>query len=277
MRQRIGSVVCDGCSRLIDVNEPKCPYCDRASPGLWGYGPVLRQLVGDLSDLSRPIIIVCVTLYAIALLIDFPGAMRSFGGNIFGLLSPSGRALYILGMTGGYTWARGFWWTIFSATLLHGGLLHILFNMYWVRNLAPTVQEYYGAGRLVVIFTLSGAIGFVLSNVLSGAPTIGASGSIFGLMAALILHGRRTGQAMMTRQLMMVAGMVFMMGFMLPGVNNWAHGGGFAGGWLVAMAMGAGTKRESSAVQLVALACVAVTLLSIVATAFLMFLTLGSQ
>ena len=59
----------------------------------------------------------------------------------------------------------GRWWTIFSAGWLHAGLLHIFFNMMWVRQLGPPTADIYGAGRMVIIYTLSGASGFLLSSV----------------------------------------------------------------------------------------------------------------
>jgi rhomboid protease GluP len=60
--------------------------------------------------------------------------------------------------------------------------------------------------------------------------------------------------------------MVFIMGFLLPGVNNWAHAGGFIGGWLVASWQGAGMRRESSGVQILAIACAVASVLAIIVT-----------
>ena len=58
----------------------------------------------------------------------------------------------------------GRWWTILSAGWLHGGALHILFNMMWVRQIGPAVADIYGAGRMVIIYTVSCATGFLLSS-----------------------------------------------------------------------------------------------------------------
>ena len=105
----------------------------------------------------------------------------------------------------------GRWWTVLSAAWLHGSLLHILFNMLWVRQIAPGTAELYGAGRMVIIYTVAGVCGFFLSSLagaylgfmpfafLRGARlTIGASASIFGLFGALVHYGRRTGAAWCT-------------------------------------------------------------------------------
>ena len=185
--------------------------------------------------------------------------------GLFGLLSPGSRALYQLGMTGGLAWSQGWWWTVLSAIYLHGGLLHIFFNLMWVRNLGPGVVDAYGTARAFVIFSVAGALGFVVSNLASGTPTIGASGSIFGLLAALIVYSRKRGGSAVTSQLWQWAILMFVMGFIMPSVNNWAHAGGFAGGYLCASVMRFDAeKRESIQVQLLALALLLATAASFV-------------
>ena len=182
-------------------------------------------------------------------------------GGLMTLLSPGHQALMQLGSTGGIVWQLGWWWTVFTAIFLHGSLLHIFFNMLWVRDLGPAATEVYGPARAFVIFMIAGAAGFLLSNVMSGAPTIGASGSIFGLLAALIVHGRRSGSSLMSTQLWQWAVVLFVMGFVLPGVNNWAHGGGFLGGWISASLLKSRDEsREGIGVMVLALALICITL-----------------
>jgi rhomboid protease GluP len=104
-----------------------------------------------------------------------------------------------------------------------------------------------------------------LSNIVTGTPTIGASGSIFGMLGALIAYGRRHGSSTMSTQIWQWAIVLFVMGFLLPGVNNWAHGGGFASGWAAAMFMRPeAQRREGTGPMLLALACVGITALGIV-------------
>ncbi len=251
MRQTGGAIVCPGCRKLIEASEPRCPYCGRLRPGLWGFGPALGRLVGTLDPMAIAVA-GCVLLYVVALLIDLPQALRFRG--MMGILSPSPRALMILGMTGGEAWNRGHIWTLLSAIYLHGGLLHIFFNVMWIRDVGPAVAEIYGPARAFALFNIAGAAGFLASNMLSGAPTVGASGAIFGLLAALIVHGRRAGRSLLTSQVLAWAGILFVFGFVMPGINNIAHAGGFAGGWIAATAMGAGVRgREATGAQLLAL------------------------
>jgi len=263
MRQTQGSLVCSHCGKLVGINEPTCPFCDAWRPGLYGWAPVLQRLVGHNLDLFSLIVASCVTLYAIALLLQ-PEAITQLRGML-SILSPGGRALYQLGMTGGLAWQLGWWWTLFTAIYLHGSLLHIVFNVMWIRNLGPAVTEVFGPARAFVLFNLGGAFGFLVSNVMTNTPTIGASGSIFGLLGALIVYGRRRGSSMMSQQLWQWAIVLFVFGFLMPGINNWAHAGGFAGGWGCAYLMGfIDEQRESTAMVLLALAFIAVTVIGII-------------
>ena len=257
MRQTTGSMICPECGKLIGVGEEKCPFCGAWRPGLYGWTPVVQRLFGQRLDLIAIIVIGCVGLFIASLVLQ-PEAILQMNG-LFSILSPGQRALYQLGMTGGVAWREGWWWTVLTAIYLHGGLLHIFFNVMWIRSLGPQVEEVYGPARAFVIFSVAGATGFVLSDVVSGSPSIGASGSIFGLLAALIVYGRKRGGSMMTMQLWQWAAVMFAMGFFMGGVNNWAHAGGFAGGWATAQAMRFSEKRESRGVQLLALALLALT------------------
>lgn len=258
MRQVQGSVVCSQCGRLVGVNERQCPFCGAWRPGFFGWATVLRRTLGGRLDLFSAIVTACVTLYAAACLLQPEALQRQTG--LLSLLSPGSRALAQLGMTGGFAMERGWWWTLLTAMYLHGGLLHIVFNMMWIRNLGPAVAEVYGPGRAFLLFNAAGAGGFLISNLMSGVPTIGASGSIFGLLAALIVYGRRRGSSLVTRQLWQWAIILGVFGFVMPGINNWAHGGGFAAGWIGARLMNLDDDRQdSSRVLLASLALIAAT------------------
>ena len=258
MRKTEGSLVCAGCGKLVGINEPKCPYCGAWRPGLFGFAPALQRIVGRQLDLVGLIVMTCITVYAVALLLQ-PEAILS-GGGLMSILSPGNRALYQLGMTGGVAWSLGWWWTLLTASYLHGNLLHIFFNMMWVRNLAPAAADVYGPARTFVLFNVSGVAGFYLSNVMTGAPTVGASAGIFGLLAALIVYGRKRGSSTMSAQLWQWALILGLFGFIMPSVNNWAHGGGFAGGWVAAHLMGfSDEQRESTGVIVSALTLIAIT------------------
>ena len=274
MRQTEGSMICPRCGKLIGVNEERCPFCGAWRPGMFGYMPMFRRGFAQL-DFTRIIIASCATLYLISLLLQ-PSAIFNSNG-IFNLLSPSGRALYQLGMTGGASWHLHYWWTLLTAIYLHGSLMHIFFNMMVVWNVAPAVANIYGPARSFVIWTVAGAAGFLVSNLITGSPSVGASGSVFGLFAALIVYGRRVHHSVLTAQIWQWVILNFVIGFFISNVNVVAHAGGFAGGWLASMAVHLDSeKRESLAVQGLAGAMVLGTLAGFVLS-FLKVTSLLSQ
>ena len=201
-------------------------------------------MIGGL-DFAGLVTVVAVTAYLASLALDWRAALSPHG--VFDLLAPAGSALNALGMTGAFAWRAGHWWTVLTAIYLHGSLLHILFNLLWVRQLSPDVEAAYGRARLALIFTAGGALGFVVSNVIGIAFTLGASGAIFGLLGAMICYGRRRGGlfgSAVVRQYGTWAIVFFVFG-LIPGtgVNNWAHAGGFAGGFLAALLFGPVAER----------------------------------
>ncbi|MBI4246422.1 MAG: rhomboid family intramembrane serine protease, partial [Candidatus Rokubacteria bacterium] len=192
----------------------------------------------------------CIALYVASLIGDPAGALRPRGP--FDLFSPSPGVLDALGMTGAYAWAAGRWWTLLTAIYLHGNALHILFNVLWIRQLGPAVEEVYGPARLLIIFTVSGVAGFIVSNAVGVPFTIGASGSIFGLLGALVAFGRRRGGlfgGIVLREYGQWALVMFVFGFFMSGVNNWAHAGGFAGGFLAGLALAITERRGETALD----------------------------
>jgi rhomboid protease GluP len=246
LRQRTGSVVCASCGSLVGVNDEKCYTCGRRNPGLWGFGPVLRRFGNDFGFTSV-IVYGCTALYAVSLLLTVMTGGNLFNGGIFGLLGPNQFALVALGASGGLpVFGDGRWWTVLSAGWLHAGALHILFNMLWIRQLGPAVADLFGGARMIIIYTIAGIAGFLLSSVagayfpvlplLHGASfTIGASAPIFGLLGALVHYGRRGGSSRVLTEAWRYAIMLFVFGLIMPGVDNYAHAGGFAGGYLASV------------------------------------------
>jgi len=230
---------------------------------MWGLAPALRSLLSRYG-FAEAFTALCIAFYVASILID-PSALFK-PRSLLTFLSPSMHSLDLLGMTGSYAMAEGRWWTLITAIYLHGSLLHIFFNLMWTRQLAPHVEEFFGTSRLILIFTFSGVLGFLISNVFGIPYTIGASGSIFGLLGALVHYGRSRGGTFGTiiyRQTGQWAIILFLFGFFMPGVNNWAHGGGFVGGYLSAMLLGfSEQKGESFQVQVLAAATVVITVLS---------------
>ncbi len=140
----------------------------------------------------------------------------------------------------------GRWWTVLSAGWLHSGVLHILFNMMWVRQLGPACADLYGAGRMVIIYTVAGVDR--IRREFSGVAVLRRDSD----SRRRRLHRRRLGAhlrpARRDRVVRPALGqqhdeaakacsyalMLGVFGLIMPGIDNWAHAGGFAGGWLMA-------------------------------------------
>jgi rhomboid protease GluP len=269
-RQTSGSVVCASCGYLVGVKDDRCYHCGRRNPGLWGFAPALRSLGQDLGFVQ---IVTGISIVAyVASLVMSVGNIRMSG---FDFLGPDSCALLNLGASGAApVFALDRWWTLLSATWLHGSFLHILLNMYWVRQLGPAVAEFYGPGRMVIVYVAGGIVGFAASSAAGmflgfmppilqgGILTVGASASIFGLLGALAYYGRRGGSSMVYTQAMTYAVMMFVFGLMLSGIDNYAHAGGFLGGWLAGRVLDP-LHPERINHMLIAVICLGLSLLSI--------------
>ncbi len=255
------AVLCSKCRQLISNQETQCPHCGAVQPNLFGLAGGLRKLYRDVLQPVQVVLVLSVSLYVLSLAANVQAAMNPAG--LFDLGAPSGLALYLLGMTGGEAWACGHVWTLLTASLLHGSLLHIFFNLYWLRALGPLTTNLLGPARFLVLFFLAGVGGFVVSNMVSGVPTIGASAGLFGLMGALLVFGWRrggtAGQALKSNMITYAA-IGFALSFAMPRVNNWGHLGGFIAGGLLVLAMPKHEGRhEGRGVQLLALALLVAT------------------
>lgn len=277
MRKRTGSVLCPSCGSLVGVADERCLTCGRRNPGMWGFTPLLRRLGNDLG-FTTIVTVVCSLLYLAALALDPAGIGQ---GGLLTALSPSTKANFLLGASGAIpVYDMGRWWTLLSAGWLHGGPLHLLFNLLWVRQLAPESAEAYGPARTVVIYTVATVTGFLLSSTvgyylpflpafLRGARfTIGASAPIFGLLGALVWYGRRRGSSVLGSQALTYAAILGLYGFLMPGIDNWAHLGGFLGGMGAARVLDP-WKEERTDHVIAALLCLLATLAAILASVVL--------
>jgi rhomboid protease GluP len=243
---------------------------------MWGFAGVLRKFGNDLGFV--PLITWgCVALYIATLLVN----PRGIGMSGMSILAPSTGSLFMFGASGAIpVFGFGRWWTVLSAAWLHGNLLHIVFNLLWVRQLAPATAELYGVSRTVIVYTVSSIVGFLLSSwaglVFAASPifflrgasfTIGASAPIFGLLGALVLYGRRTGSSHVGGQAMSYAVILFVFGFIMPGIDNYAHLGGFLGGYAAARLLDP-LRSERVDHLVVAFFCIGLTALSVIASIF---------
>ncbi|MBN1615265.1 MAG: rhomboid family intramembrane serine protease [Deltaproteobacteria bacterium] len=261
-RSKKTAILCPSCRRLISADEGICPHCGASIPS----GILTQRFLEGYSKLAvnavRIIIYVNAAFYIFSLILNPARTGLSFNPLTF--LSPADSSLFVLGATGALPIA-GYhrWWTLVSASYLHGGILHIFFNMAALSQLGPFVLNEYGFNRFFTIYTLSGIAGFFLSYLVGIPFTIGASACICGLIGAILYYGKSRGghygQAIYQQATGWVIGLVIF-GLLLPGINNWAHGGGLATGILLGYLLGYIEKTRGSHVHLtLAILCLAST------------------
>jgi len=245
-----GGILCPRCRKFISADEAECPYCGLKRPG------ARRVLQNGLSflfltDPVKVIISVNAVLFVLSLLIN--PSSKVLGHNPLTMLSPSDYSLMIMGATGtipinGY----GSWWTLVSASYLHGGILHIFFNMMALMQLGPFVLSAYGLYRFIILYTVTGVAGFLLSYLMHISLTIGASASICGLIGAILYYGKSRGGffgGLIYRQAMGWTVGLVLFGLLIPGINNWAHGGGLIAGLLIGYLGGYEERRSENSLH----------------------------
>jgi rhomboid protease GluP len=134
-------------------------------------------------------------------------------------------------------------WRLIAPMFLHGSLLHIGFNMYALYAIGPGLERYYGSGRFLTLYLLSGFCGNVFSYMFSAAPSLGASTAIFGLIGAegvFLYQNRRIFGPLAQRSLvnLILIAVVNLVIGMSPGIDNWGHIGGLIGGTMFAWMAG---------------------------------------
>lgn len=215
-------LACSNCDR------PICPECSTPTP----VGQRCPECIGKQTTRTmRPRSMASATGASYALVainvIVFLVLQR---GLASGLGSVGSSSFTSDGVLYGPLVATGEWWRLLTAAFLHGSLLHLGFNMYALWAFGPMLEARYGTPRFLALY-LAGALGGSAGALLltPNSPTLGASGAIFGLMAALFVIERRHGATALGG-----AGGVILMNllltFAIPGISIGGHLGGLVGG-----------------------------------------------
>jgi len=138
----------------------------------------------------------------------------------------------IKGPINGHGVAAGEWYRILTVGLIHGGLMHLGFNMYALLVLGNPLEQLFGRVRFLSIFFFSLIAGSLTSLYLNPAYqlSVGVSGALFGLFAAFALVARRIGADV--KSILVIIGINFALAFVLPGIDWHAHLGGLIGGFI---------------------------------------------
>jgi len=219
--------LCPFCRGLNSAGERRCYRCGRPLPGPLASGAIgfVRNALGSDAPITRALLGLCVLVCGLCVASDrrlpiFDQFSASTMFRFGGLFGPLGQLEP---------------WRYLAAVFVHQNLLHIAMNGFWLVTLGPSAERQFGSARFVVLFMLSGIIGFVVSDQWygsAGPPTVGASGAIFGAFGSVIgvAYARRDPN---WKQILIqnVVRLAFL-GLMFR-VNNAAHVGGFVAGALL--------------------------------------------
>ena len=231
--------LCPACGALVGIHATRCHQCGtnlRFSLAAMSKG--LAGVFGGRAPMTTGIVTVNVILFAVELM----GTMQAGkGGGLAILWGMNGETLVRLGACYGPSIFIGReWYRLVTAMFLHGGLIHIAFNMMVLMDLGPMVEEVYGSARFLFLYVVSGIASFAVSAFAKGLASfsIGASGAILGLIGLLIaITSRRGGMFMKELRSRLISWVVtiFAMGLLFSGLrtDNWAHFGGLAAGFLL--------------------------------------------
>jgi rhomboid protease GluP len=234
-------LTCPKCRALLEPKTKTCPYCGTSQAA--GRAPSAAQDAAATSRLGLWILAVNVGLFFFMVAVDPARGDRTDSG-----FTPSYVALFMFGAN---DWLAvehcGQYWRFLTAMFLHGGLFHIAMNAFALVIVTPLAAATFGAHRTTCIYFGAGLVASYVSHAAqqgAGHVSVGASGALCGLIAALAVYGLRRGGfegRLLTRRMAGWALYIVVLGMLWPRVDNWGHLGGFAGGALVGR-FGAGVR-----------------------------------
>lgn len=223
--------ICPACGTLVGISATRCHACGtNLNFSLVVLSKGLSEFFGGRAPVTSVLLIVNVVMFGLSLL----RTMKAGGGATSFLWDLSSRELYLLGMDAPFDSGLWQWWRAVTSMFLHGGLIHIGFNMMVLLDIGPVVEEVYGSAQFLFLYLAAGVAGNLLS-AWRGHYSVGASGAILGLVGLMIaITTKRSGAAMQAQRSRLISWVVtiFALGF-FPGLraNNWAHFGGLAAGF----------------------------------------------
>jgi membrane associated rhomboid family serine protease len=230
--QRCGRTICPECQTqgAVGVICPECMREQRATAPRTKPALLTRMTGTNAPVVTYAIIAVCVVVY-IAQSIPGIGSAVTAALQYAGLYSYPSDSL--LSMQAGVSFEP---WRMLTAVFAHASILHILLNMYTLWVFGMVLEPLLGRLRYLVLFLISGLAGSVGVFLLAAPnqPVVGASGAIFGMIAALLIIQRRLGGNI--TQLLVLVGINLVIGFIPSfGIAWQAHLGGLVGGALVGL------------------------------------------
>ena len=142
-------------------------------------------------------------------------------------------------------------WRLITSAFIHSptSIAHILCNMYSLYIIGSQLEGFLGKAKFIFIYLISALTGSLLSIMFNSGYSLGASGAIFGLMGSLLYFGynyRLYLSNVVKSQIVPIIVLNLALGFMTPGIDNFAHIGGLVGGYLSTMALGVDDRASKT-------------------------------
>ena len=229
--------ICPACGALVGISAKRCHECGASLR--FSLAALSKKFSGLFGEQETPV--TSALLVANFLMFGVTWILTAQAGEAGGmrtLWGMGGAASYQLGMSipFPYLLQEHQWWRLVTAMFLHGGLIHIGFNMMNLMQLGPALEELYGSARYLFLYVVTGALGFVAS-ALTGHFSVGASGALLGLIGAMLAVTTKRGGSFMRElrsRLITSVVILFAIGYMrLLSIDNAAHMGGFAVGFVL--------------------------------------------
>ena len=224
----IKGILCPKCKSFVSSYVSICPNCGLKNPDKVKSFHAFRKL--ELLNFIKIFIGANSGFFLLSILLT-----TKFGGSMGSMFTPNLQILRILGMASPELYSAHGLWVLISAMFLHGSVLHILFNMYALFILAPTLVRLLNPKKMVLIYVFTGIVGNIVA-LMWWESVVGASGAVFGIIGAIIAHGRKRNDALgyhLVRQLVPLVIINLVIGFAVPIISNSAHIGGFLSGLLL--------------------------------------------
>jgi len=149
---------------------------------------------------------------------------------------------------------QGEWWRFLTYGFMHGSWPHVLINMYALFQAGAFVEYCYGTPRYAIIYLaglIGGGVAAYLTTIATGEPTVGASGAIMGVFAAIVVLGFKLPR--LRNELLRAAGFPILLtlgsGLVIPHVSNWGHVGGLLGGGAMSALLNPVRGRELGPIE----------------------------
>ena len=156
--------------------------------------------------------------------------------------------VYYLGLNR-YLVRTGEVYRLLTSAFIHIDIVHVLTNLYSLYIVGKLVESYFGKRKYLLIYFISIITSGLLSISMNETFSIGASGAIFGLFGSLVYFGyhyRVYFGNVLLGQILPIVMINLFIGFMIPGIDNFAHIGGLVGGFLVSKSVGVNSKDKKS-------------------------------